>query len=54
MLSESWKEIKLQVLMVSLWLSITIVRELWKEMSKLCLKNFINTVSLKNLLMQLS
>ena len=33
MLSESWKEIKLQVLMVSLWLSITIVGELWKEMS---------------------
>ena len=27
------KEIKLPILMVSLWLSITIVGELWKEMS---------------------
>ena len=32
-LSRSWKEIKPQVLMVSLWLSFTIVGELWKEMS---------------------
>ena len=38
------KEIKLQVLMVSLWLSITIVGELWKEMAQLCLKSFIKAV----------
>ena len=32
-LSRSWKEIKLQVLTVSFWLSFTIVGEWWKEMS---------------------
>ena len=32
-LSRSWKEIKLQVLTVSFWLSFTIVEEWWKEMS---------------------
>ena len=31
-LLKNWKEIKLQVLMVFLWPSITIVGELWKEM----------------------
>ena len=32
MLLNNWKEIKLQVLMVFLWPSITIVGALWKEM----------------------